>query len=621
MRSGILCFNRPLFHKNMARFWPIWALYGLAWLFLVPMSLVLKVTRHGFSDITARDTAAIVEMLPVGTLMASCFGVVCAMAVFQYLYNNRSACMIHSLPMDRNTLFVTNYLSGLTFLLLPNVCIFLITLALEALYGCLNAQALCTWLLVQSGTCLFFFSFASFCAMFTGHILALPAFYAILNFLMEGLNSFLGFVMGGVLYGMSDIALPSPLVDWCTPVLQLYNASMPVRTEAGYDGGSGYTSGIQQPRDVAVYVVVGLVLAVLGLMVYQRRHVESAGDVVSVSWVRPIFKYGVALCAGLVFGSWTAMLLGFYERDKLPLSILVCLWAAIGYFVAEMLLRKSFRVLKSWKGAVALVLVLAFGLAALSLDLFGYERRVPQAGDVQSVEVSGNFSSYPSDNASWFHRLEITDPAQIEKLTQLHQAIVDNRDRRDAAGDDYVDRKLTYTLKNGSTLRRNYTRVPVFKNEGEVPDSVTYAVQALLDDRDFVRLMYEFDKYDTYRLMEAFMSNIHSYNEYGGYGRREIDLSSYARELWEAVKADFGEGNIGVRYLFDDEARRENTCPADLYFMFGAEEEKNAAVGPQAMNIHNMTITLTPQAGHVRAVLEKAGVLEEYPDLFTPWSE
>ena len=44
-------------------------------------------------------------------------------------------------------------------------------------------SALMAWLLAQSGVCLFFFSFAAFCAMFTGHILALPAFYGILNVL------------------------------------------------------------------------------------------------------------------------------------------------------------------------------------------------------------------------------------------------------------------------------------------------------------------------------------------------------------------------------------------------------------------------------------------------------
>ena len=39
------------------------------------------------------------------------------------------------------------------------------------------------WLAMQVLLTLFFYSFAVFCAMFTGHILALPAFYGILSVL------------------------------------------------------------------------------------------------------------------------------------------------------------------------------------------------------------------------------------------------------------------------------------------------------------------------------------------------------------------------------------------------------------------------------------------------------
>ena len=36
MRSRISYFNKTLYLKNMARFWPIWALYGIIWLFAMP---------------------------------------------------------------------------------------------------------------------------------------------------------------------------------------------------------------------------------------------------------------------------------------------------------------------------------------------------------------------------------------------------------------------------------------------------------------------------------------------------------------------------------------------------------------------------------------------------------
>lgn len=53
------------------------------------------------------------------------------MAVFGYLYSTRSACMMHALPLRRETLFTTQYLAGLSFLLLPLAAVGIITLAAE----------------------------------------------------------------------------------------------------------------------------------------------------------------------------------------------------------------------------------------------------------------------------------------------------------------------------------------------------------------------------------------------------------------------------------------------------------------------------------------------------------
>ena len=40
MRSVTSCFNVTLYKKNLARFWPLWALYTLAWLLVLPVSLL-----------------------------------------------------------------------------------------------------------------------------------------------------------------------------------------------------------------------------------------------------------------------------------------------------------------------------------------------------------------------------------------------------------------------------------------------------------------------------------------------------------------------------------------------------------------------------------------------------
>ena len=210
MRSGTSCFNGTLYRKTMARFWPLWALYGLFWMFAIPLNLMNRYFNYlrwtggtGTPQDLLLDLAqSIPEYLAPGVWLAALMGLLCAMACFGYLYNNRSACMMHALPMRRETLFVTQYLAGLSFLLLPvaavTLCGVLVELALLPPSMWADAlPCLAVWFLAHSGACLFFFSFAAFCAMFTGHILALPVFYGVLNGLAMGAGQTLFSLLNG----------------------------------------------------------------------------------------------------------------------------------------------------------------------------------------------------------------------------------------------------------------------------------------------------------------------------------------------------------------------------------------------------------------------------------------
>lgn len=627
MRSVTSCFNSTLYRKVMTRFWPLWALYGLIWLFAIPLNML----NEYFSDLrwfavsdAQRDlldlARGIPDFLTMGVSLSAVFGVLCAMAVFGYLYNNRSACMMHALPLRREALFVTSYLAGLSILLLPHLAVALTTAAAElallppAGWG-QALPALGVWLLAQSGIALFFFSFAAFCAMFTGHILALPAFYGILNCLVVVVYSLVTELLAQFFYGfVNDVFYAEPLVEYCTPVYALVMACHSSTTYQWVADGVELSepivtyTGLDSPATVAAYAAAGLVFAVLALMVYRCRHVESAGDVVSVPLVRPLFKYGVAFCSGLCLGILTYAFFGWTETT-LALSLSAVFWAVVGYFVAEMLLKKSFRVLRAWKGALAMALVMGALCLVCFLDLFGVTVKVPDAADVASLSVNGSFG-HPDDSGASFS-LDVTDPDQLQKFIDLHRAVVAEKDRSSydsssyEPGDDYLSFSFSYTLKNGSILQRRYYSVPVYAGETGLEGSVTWAANRLLQDRDLVEDVYDLDSYEEDRLVEAWLSNV--YNQSSGYvGTLYLDGSAQA--LWEAVRQDFDAGTIGVRYLFNDSERQENTYVTDLCFSW-EQTDLDGTVYTQGL-----TITLTPGAGHTLAVLESMGALETAED-------
>lgn len=646
MRSGTSCFN-TVYRKNLTRFWPLWAIYGMVWLFIMPLNLLqrwMSGLRWMEGPEMLRQSMAewamqVPQNLIPGLCLAAAFGVFCAMAVFGYLYTTRSVCMMQALPMNRRQLFTAQYLGGLSLLILPNVVIAVLTAALElCLLPSANwgtaLSALGLWLAVQSGLCLFFYSFAVFCAMFTGNVLALPVFYGILNFLVMGVYMLVQGLMAEFFYGYSNRWWDSsPTVEWLTPFVKLMDAcvwSRPYWDDPGYQ--------LRSPGAVAVYAAAGVVLAVLAVLVYQRRHAESAGDVVAIPVVRPVFRCGVAFCTGLSMGIFTAVFFG-WESNGLPLTLLVVLWTAVGWFVAEMFLRRSFRVLRAWKGCLVMMAVSALLCAGCMFDLFGVQSRVPAADRVESVTVSGSMLGYPNDGAS-LEDLKLTGRTQVEKVTALHQAVVDWHNAGEDGANSGKNRaeslrvELTYHLRGGGTLSRSYYAVSIYEEDVDQPGTVAYAQRQLTEDRDIVAAAYGFDRYDlsqwiaetweggTYhadrdRVISTYLDGVRDKD--GGYNT--VYLDGAAGEdldgLWTAVLADFKAGTLGRRYQFDSSDQRlDHTCRTDLVFEFKSDLE-------EGRSWKNITVTLTPDAENTLAWLrENSGLGTDYTvPTYRQWTE
>lgn len=627
MKSGTSFFNSTLFRKNLTRYWPVWALYAIVWIYAMPVRCITIVSRNQqwMGETPIKQVQAFANDIPdllegFGVFMAVAFGILAAMAMFSYLCNNRSAGMVHSLPVRREGLFLTNYLSGLVCLIGPHALVWLLTLGAESLCsGYMDLYTVSVWFAAQSAMCIFFYSFAVFCAMFTGHLLALPAFYGILNFLAAFLMTLFDVLFEPFLYGYAGMtSAAEELVWWLTPAIRLGES---VRWS---NPGTGYR--LNGVAELAVYTVVGLAFAALALLVYRKRHIESAGDVVAVAVMRPIFKYGVALCSGLFFGYWLYAMFGFEAPFGLMGSLL--LWTFIGYFAAEMLLKKSFRVWKAWRGCAVLLVLAAVGLASLQGDAFGFVTRVPAVNKVVSIKVDG-MGSYPYDGGRSFE-FETKDAALIEKTIALHKAIVDshrNPDSGEGGDSDYIRLHVTYVLSNGTTMRRDYGTHVWPGSKLEKPAREFYC------DPEVAKLAYQIERIDPARLVNVEVSSLwntksktneyYDVNENVPAQQRQTALLA----IYNALMADFEQGNLGKRYLFDLEDERQlNTCTTDLTIYWN-EDYRIGTKGADSASIvrieraegatsyyhatHSKSITLTPNAEHTIRVLTELGILDE----------
>ena len=132
MKSKTCCFNKTIFKKNMTHFWPLWALYSCYLIVSLPVGLWFNMRYYLQDDsysqlqrqVYAISGAMRAAMNPVITFA---FAAVMIMAVFSYLYSAKNTNMIHSLPVDRRELFVTNIISASAFMIVPQILTFIIT--------------------------------------------------------------------------------------------------------------------------------------------------------------------------------------------------------------------------------------------------------------------------------------------------------------------------------------------------------------------------------------------------------------------------------------------------------------------------------------------------------------
>lgn len=87
MRSVTSCFNSTLYRKNLSRFWPIWALYSVIWLFALPLNLLTTIQRGqnwALEDLAHSldyfSRVSVGYSLNLGTVLAVIFGLLAAMA-------------------------------------------------------------------------------------------------------------------------------------------------------------------------------------------------------------------------------------------------------------------------------------------------------------------------------------------------------------------------------------------------------------------------------------------------------------------------------------------------------------------------------------------------------------
>lgn len=441
MKSRALFFNPTLLKKNFFRYSVLWAIFtGLLFLCTSLPLLNMADAYDLLSEVW------IVCSVPITAIYA----LICAACCFSYLNKTRSIYMMSAFPMTRTKLYFTTLLQGLLFGILPELVVTLFNLLIAN-----KAETVgYIWQLLLVGILeyLFFYGMAVVCMVLTGKTAYGVFCYIVLSFGLYVTEAALRADLKPMLYGI--LSSEGNITGVLCPLIGLYQYSFdPVFSSMVGDSGMECVLGWY----IFAVGAAGIVLMALGWLLYRKRQMENAGEAIAFRWLRPVCKYAFALFVSFVLGRVIMYLSSIGRSPDFNFGVLLSsllIAGFVGYFCAEMMLKRSVRVFKgkAFLGYGALALFLIAVVLSAKTDLFGIVRRVPQKQEVAAFELI-------SDDGVVLH---YDKPEDIELMLKTHEKILndysDTEEETYALFEDVLYREftVTYYLTDGGSFSRTY---------------------------------------------------------------------------------------------------------------------------------------------------------------------
>ncbi len=565
MQSKKSCFNRAAFTKNLTRFAPVLAVYTL--LLLLFLLMMWKQAGDIFPEYYfLYQISDFVKWTAVINLGYACL---MAQLLFGDLYNTRMCNALHALPLRRETWFLTNVASGLLYSLIPTAIAALVLIPMLMGTVFVGAWKIALWyFLIANVEFICLFGIAVFCVMVVGSRFTMVAGYGLINFGSGILYWLVNTVYTPMLYGM---VTPSALAEKLMPMQYMLSINVEVEETARralFDEVGRLIPGANSPYMITgldclgMLALVGVVFAVLGLILYHFRNLECAGDAVCSRKLVPVFQVLCAMFVAVAAEFAASEFMGYGNSLEGLKFLFLFSGLIVGWFAGKMLVERSARVFRpqNWVGLGILAAVLAVSMGLTKLDVLGLEERMPDIGDIASVQLN-------------FYKMD--DRADIETVLRLHNLALNDRVKEDGAyalvedngeyvrmedssyrywqeGDPLPQQRiatscyLTYTLKNGKTVQRSYN-VWVDSAAGEIPRKLLSRWDAVNSDtveingKDVEVLPLVLDSMER---MYCSMSN--------GKLPEELKTRAAAESLIRAIKADCAAGTMAQSDAYHD---------------------------------------------------------------------
>ena len=545
MQSRKSYFNLSLLGKDIRRFFPCWALYSvlLALLFFLTQETLLL----DYGSRAVRIALSLAESANSFAAVYLFYAFLNAQMLFGYLYDSRACNGLHAMPVRREGWFLVHLAAGLLFALVPNLIYSLAYLFVIPEY----ANILLYWFCTTALEYFFLFGLSVFCTLLAGSRFAAVLIYAIFN-LFPGLCAFIVDTLYLNLF--PTVVLSGEITNQLSPFFFIDAVTSREWVEESgmvFAKYAGMGSSIQLVK-YGIVIAVAVVWFGLALLMYRKRKLEYAGDLLAVKWIQPLFLtvYTIAV---------SAILVGFFAGSDGPFIYLTAfIGSVVGFFTGQMLIKRRVNVfsLKSIRnfGIFTAVFALSFAVAALiAPSVVNY---VPDPAKLSSATLEPGYYSH-------FVGV-VTEESDMRWITELHQYILDNPDEWDA--DWEVDSesgkywwvKITYTDTWGKKTQRQFYAVKKGSALEEKLDAFCSEPRFIFGVNTPGELA---EKIDSLHIVSA-----PGQGEYAMYIPQKL-VKSFVEAVWaDAQAGNFSVcGDVEERYEFDITFRGDSYSFSYLY--------------------------------------------------------
>lgn len=442
-------FNKGIWKQNMRSVGWIGIVYFLVLFFSVPLQILMIATRDdNYGDYFFEQTESVFSVGQEFQLVIMfTVPVLLGIFAFRYMQVKLSADYMYGLPMKKWMLFHQQLIFGIVILLVPIV---LNTISLYLIEGALNVNSplfdhIMNWALSTFIITLFVFFVTVMAGMFTGISVLQGAFTYIVFLLPVGITTLFCMNISYFLDGFSVEYVLNQNMERLIIFFRAINLTY-------------------EPLTAFEFFVIFLLIVLcylVSFIAHEKRPVEAATQAITFKLLRPVFWYGVTFCTMLVGGMYFAETQGRESYGWIIFGYVTA--AVIGYYVATMILAKTWRVFRQYKGLVIYTVSMFVVAIVLLFDIFGYEKRLPNQEDIKQVylgdrEYFYHLNAQDSTEISPYYITYYKDTENIKRIFELHKAIIENRENvsNHRLSETVV---IVYELENGKRFVREYDDV------------------------------------------------------------------------------------------------------------------------------------------------------------------